>query len=39
LIYIKLPTDENGAIAKVEQSTPNLTSCKTGAIGKARKAA
>src|SRR5258706_8869616 len=27
LIYVKLPTDENGAIAKVEQSTANLTSC------------
>ncbi len=27
LIYVKLPTDENGAIAKVQQSTPNLTSC------------
>src|SRR5882757_9576799 len=25
--FRSIPTDENGAIAKVEQSTPNLTSC------------
>src|SRR6267154_1214622 len=25
--FRSIPTDENGAIAKVQQSTPNLTSC------------
>src|ERR1700754_1324683 len=25
--FRSIPTDKNGAIAKVEQSTPNLTSC------------